>query len=225
LACPDGREHTDDVWTPAQWAKEVDTVWETLGTWAAQIAALGAAGIAVAMVIEGLGLPFPGDAVLALYGWSAAHGDYSALTLVTAAVGGYMTGSGLAYAIGRSAAASPRTAAFRRLLLVSDDQWFRAQAWVRNYDAWLLIPGRFLPGVRSVSAFASGAAGMLPARFVTCTLAGATLWCSTWIGLGLWFGEHTEAVLDAARSALGWVTLTAVCALALVWWKRRSTRR
>lgn len=195
-----------------------------LGGWAQAVISLGALGVMVAMVVEGLGLPFPGDAVLVLFGFGAARGDHSAISLVAAAVAGYVVGSVISWRIGGTAAASARGAAVRRWLLISDRQWERAQAWLRRHDAWLLIPGRFLPGVRSVSGYAAGAAGMPLDRFLLCTVMGAVLWCGTWVAVGLWFGEHAHEVLHALRSALTWVAVAAALILGLLWYRRRRVR-
>ena len=101
----------------------------------------------------------------------------------------------------------------------------RTTALMERFGPWLLIPGRFLPGVRSVSSYVAGLGEMEFRSFLVYTMVGAILWCGTWVSVGYWFGEHLDTILHMAQSTLTWVTGAGIACLLLIWiWRRQLLR-
>jgi membrane protein DedA with SNARE-associated domain len=110
--------------------------------------------------------------------------DPANLTLLAAvAAGGAWAGDCLGYAVGR--VAGPR--AIARLQRGEDGQ--RRYAWardqVRRNGGLLIIAARYLPGGRVASALANGSLGYPLRRFVPLDLAGAAIWASYSVLIGL----------------------------------------
>jgi membrane protein DedA with SNARE-associated domain len=183
------------------------------------IVALGYPGVFVAMVLEGLGLPFPGDAFLAFYGYAISEGDMNGLAVLSIGTLGYLAGVSIIFWL-TCQFGSVILKPFYRLHILNAGRMNHTIELMNKYGALLLIPGRFLPGIRSLSTYAA-AFGKLPySTFTFYTLVSAIFWCGMWIGLGFWFGENVQTLLQHVQSILLWLTV-GVCAVAVLFWLYR----
>ncbi|MCL6454100.1 MAG: DedA family protein [Alicyclobacillus sp.] len=191
------------------------------GHLAEAVYAWGYTGIFAALIIEGLGLPFPGDAVMAFYGVAAASGQFHPIPLIAASVFGYMTAAVAAYVVSRRYGAN-------WLDRLANARWFSARSMSRTsgllsrYGPLLLIPGRFLPGVRSASSYVAGALRMEFGRFLVYTTVGVVAWCSLWVMVGYWCGEYLDGIFHTLQSSLTYVTGAALVVAVVVWAVRRT---
>jgi membrane protein DedA with SNARE-associated domain len=206
------------------WTEAGKQMLDWFGQGAQAILALGYLGTYLALVIEGLGLPFPGDAVMALYGLAAANGRFHTGPLIFISIAGYLTGAVISYGLSRYVGAgwldrwtSSHMMNYRSLL--------RTTSMLNKYGPLLLVPGRFLPGVRSVSSYVAGAVRMEFPAFFLYTGIGVIVWCAGWIFLGFWFGEHLDFILRTVQSYLLYVTGAAVVVAGVFWLIRRRNRR
>lgn len=195
------------------------------GHGAEAIIALGYFGTYLALLIEGLGLPFPGDAVMALYGLAAANGKFHLGPLIFISIAGYLTGSLISYGVSRlfgSAYLEKWTSAH----MMNFRSFERTTSMLNKYGPLLLVPGRFLPGVRSVSSYVAGAVRMEFPAFFLYTGIGVIAWCAGWILLGFWFGEHVTSILHTTQSYMLYLTGAAAVLMAGAWvWRRRIRTR
>lgn len=199
-----------------------------LGWLATALMDIGYIGVVVALCIEGMGLPFPGDAFLVFYGFACT--DLSArsvhmhfLPMVGFATVGYIIGATISYTMARRFGTRWYTS-------LAKNSWFplakmeKTLALINRYGAWLLIPGRFLPGIRSFSSYAAGLGRMPFRKFFTYTLISAILWCLVWTGLGYWFAENIHDIFQKLQTYLFYITL-AVAGGAVVYYGIRRSRR
>ncbi len=183
---------------------------------------VGYPGIVLALIVEGLGLPFPGDAVMAFYGFAAADANFRLDGVIVCSFIGYMFGSTLAYAASRRFGRGMLDR-LARLRWFSSGSLMRTSRLIDRFGPLLLVPGRFLPGVRSVSPYVAGMGGMEMEPFLFYTGLGAALWCTAWVCVGYWFGEHLDWILHVAQSSLAYVTGCALVIGAAYWlWRRRT---
>lgn len=199
-----------------------------LGWLATALMDIGYIGVVVALFIEGMGLPFPGDAFLVFYGFactelSSRSEHMRFLPTVCFAVIGYILGATIAYCIARRFGT-------RWFTSISQHSWFplakmeKTLTLINRYGAWLLIPGRFLPGIRTFSSYAAGLGRMPFRKFFTFTFISAILWCFAWCGLGYWFGENIREVFHTLQTYLFYFTL-AIAGGAVVFYAVRRHRR
>lgn len=188
---------------------------------------LGYPGVLVALTIEGTGLPFPGDAAMAFYGFGTAEGRLRWSLVLVVCVIGYMLGASIAYGVGRAFSSTfHRGVGLQRIgrfLGISQRSMTRTTNLMERFGPVLLIVGRFLPGIRSVSSYAAGLTKMPFQPFFLYTFIGTVLWCSTWLGLGYLLEENVTRVLHFAQSSLAYVTIGLVIGVA-IWlvWRRRQ---
>jgi membrane protein DedA with SNARE-associated domain len=183
----------------------LSSYWTSFLHW---VQSAGYPGMGVAMLLEGLGVPFPGDAVMAFYGYMIAGGHFSYLQAVIWCTSGCWLGSLAAFFIGRNYGTYFLLQYGRYLLLKPKHIRFTEQLSER-YGVWVLIVGRFLPGVRTLSSYFAGIGGMTWSTFILMSLLGFVMWCSVWIGLGFWLGEYAEALIARLNTALLVLALTA----------------
>ncbi len=179
-------------------------LFDWFGWIADSVLSLGYVGVYLALVLEGLGLPFPGDVAMAFYGFAAARGNVHLGAVMVCSLAGYMTGSTIAFAVSRKFGGHWLDNMSHRLLL-NQRSMMSTSGLIHRYGAWLLIPGRFLPGVRSVSSYVAGISRMDFQAFLLYTGIGSALWCAGWVALGFWFGEHLTEVLHVVQSSLAYL--------------------
>ncbi|WDL95456.1 DedA family protein [Alicyclobacillus sp. ALC3] len=189
------------------------------GTFTHHVFALGYPGIALALVIEGLGLPFPGDAVMVLYGYAAAQGHFTFVGTVACCVAGYLIGTGVAYWV--SYHFGPELGRFVNHFPVFNKRtMMRTTRLIDRYGALLLIPGRFLPGIRSVSSYVAGFGRMDFRPFLIYTGISAILWCGGWVAAGYWFGENAQLMMHTLQTYFAYIAGVVIFGL-IVWWLAR----
>ncbi len=177
-----------------------------------------------AAALQALGPPVPGTTVLvaaAVYA-AASHGLPIA-GVILAGAGGALTGTIVAFLIGRRGGA-PLLLWVGRRLRQSPDRVQRLRAdFARHGAGWVFI-GRFITGVRNITGLVAGASGMGFARFVAMSALAAAAWASL-NGLEYyWFGR-------ALAGASTWVQVLLI-GVGLLWMvvslsflRRRAARR
>ncbi|MBX6395576.1 MAG: DedA family protein [Alicyclobacillaceae bacterium] len=194
-------------------------LWNGLVQW---LVDYGPAGLFAAMVIEGLGIPFPGDATLAFYGFLASQGHMTLWHLSFAGSLGCLLGSLLAFLLGRSLGPAVQRwlAALR---IVPDEKWVSAHRMVDRYGPWVLVFGRFVPGIRALGSYAAGMIGFGTGAYLWWSSLGFASWVGTWVLIGFQLGHQWEQVIHASQRHLVLGAVAAVTVGILWWlWRRRA---
>ena len=176
-----------------------------------------------AAFVEYLFPPFPGDALVVLGAWYAAHGQLSWPVTFASVTLGAVAGAAADWRIGRWLGARIDARAARGRLDRARVERFEAA--YRRWGPLLLVANRFLPGVRGFFFLAAGAAG-IPLWEV---LVFGGLSAAAWNGLLLFAGAGVARNLDELARLAGRYTTSAALAVVLaagvalaVWaWRRR----
>jgi len=184
----------------------------------------GYPGVVAALIIEGLGLPFPGDVIMAFYGFAAANGQFHILGILVFSVLGYVMGTVLSYSVSRRFG-SVWFERVSKIALVNRWQVERTANMIDRHGPWLLVVGRFLPGVRAVSSYVAGMMKMDFQVFLLYTGVGAVLWCAAWVMVGYWFGESLSVITRHIQASLTIGTLSIAGIIALGWLTRKRWAR
>ncbi|GEO24565.1 DedA family protein [Alicyclobacillus acidoterrestris] len=179
------------------------------------IVSLGYPGVYIAMVLEGLGMPFPGDAFLAFYGYAVSEQEMNGIAVWCIGSLGYFTGVSIIFWLVRKFGSLVLNPLYR-IHILSPERLDHTSTLMRRFSALVLIPGRFLPGIRSLSTYAAAFVDMPYSTFTAYTIVGSIIWCGAWIGLGFWFGENVQTLLKHVQSTLTWVTIVIVLLALLV---------
>jgi membrane protein DedA with SNARE-associated domain len=188
------------------------------------IAALGYPGVFMFMALESACVPIPSEVVLVFAGFLAAQGRFSIGGAIAAGIAGALTGSSIAYVVGRFGG---RALALRwgRFLLITEERLERTQEWFGRYGGRAVFVCRLITGLRAIISIPAGLARMSYPRFLAYTLAGTGLWVVTAVLIGYFVGEEWQRIIRFLRRAneivLVVVIVIAVAAY-LVWRFRRG---
>ncbi|SIT05591.1 DedA family protein [Alicyclobacillus vulcanalis] len=203
----------------------METIREILQSINAGLLLLGYPGTYAAMVMEGLGLPFPGDVFLAFYGYAISLGTMRAPTVFSLSALGYFTGVTIVFLLTRRFQTLFLNPLYRLHLL--NETRLKHTGGLMDRYAWLvLVPGRFLPGIRSLSTYAAALSDMPYATFALYSIVGSMVWCGAWLAFGYWFGENMDEMMKHVQAGLSWITVgIALCAILYWVWRQRMTKR
>jgi len=137
----------------------------------------------VSCLVEGFGIPLPGETLLVACALMAGAGKLDISSVLLVAWVATQLGDILGFLMGRWG--------LKRLLRPKADQMERLRRVEALFQRWglgLLMVGRFLDGIRQTSNLAAGLLEMPWWRFLVGTLVGTSLWVGTF-GLGVYLLE------------------------------------
>lgn len=178
----------------------------------------GYTGVFVTVLVEGFGIPAPGQTLLTVGALMAAQGKLNIVILVAIAWSATVIGNLIGYAIGRRAG--------RRLLLksgVSRKRIHRVETFVRRYGPAIIVIARFVDGLRQLSSIVAGSMNMPLKSFVFYVVLGATLWAGA-IGVGAFYLErdfHAIAGLLLRLKPYAWIVAIGTLLALLIYLRRR----
>ena len=161
-----------------------------------------------------------GETILVLGGFAAHRGFLELPWVMVAAFLGSFCGDQLYFFIGRTKGEQ---------LLNNRPEWKAKSAKVlsllERHQTALILGFRFLYGLRTVTPFMLGSAGIAPGRFFVLNMIGALIWAVVVASLGYFFGSAIEAVIgDIKRYELLFFGVIAGVGLG-IWLQRRLTRK
>ena len=182
------------------------------------------AGACALMALESMIVPIPSEAVMPFVGFQIADGKWNLWAALFATSLGSLTGSLLSYLMGYYGGRPFVVKVGRYLLLNMHDLEVTERFFHQRRGAWTLFFARFVPVVRHLISVPAGTGRMPLLPFITATLAGATLWNSFLLYLGLRLREHWTVVQKYSHQIDIVIVLAMV--VAMVWYVRdRLSRR
>lgn len=178
----------------------------------------------------GLGLPLPEDISLILGGYLAHHGAASLPIMMAVGFTGILVGDSLIFAAGRRV--GPRVGQkggfFARI--VTPEKRAQVQALFAIHGAKVVMIARFLPGVRAVTYFTAGSAGMAYWRFVLFDGIAALASAPLFVYLGYRFGGQLDLLIEKLKRGqvsviVGLVVVAAAYVTFRIWRKKRDQKR
>jgi len=147
-------------------------------------------GACFLMMLESMIFPVPSEAVMPFVGFLVVDGRMNLGLAIMATSFGSIVGSLLSYALGYYGG-RPLVLKLGRYLLLKPDDLGRAEFFFhQNKGAVTVFTGRFIPVVRHLISIPAGTGRMPLFPFVLSTLAGATLWNSFLLWLGMVLREN-----------------------------------
>ncbi len=177
----------------------------------------------VACLVEGFGIPLPGQTLLIACALLAASGKLDLTAVIIVAWTATQLGDIIGYLIGRYGLQGVLKRAARQR-----ERLMKAEAAFARWGIGLLVVARFLDGLRQTSNIAAGALAMPWWRFLIGTVLGTSLWVGTF-GFGAYalqrdFHRITDVLEPLRPYALTLSTLLFV-SLVLFITSRRPVRQ
>ena len=190
------------------------------------------AAIFVAVLLDTIGLPVPGEVVLLAAGFLVSTGRIELIPAVLLATLGAVLGDSVTYWLGRRVG----VAGERRLVglyctwiactLGSAHCVERAEGLLRRFRGWVVLVAKFIAGARVFVPPVAGASGLSYGRFLLFDAAGSLLWTALVVGLGALLGRGWESIARGLEHAYRLVGLALVALLGGYFaWKLVRRRR
>ena len=178
------------------------------------------------LVACGLGVPLPEDISLILGGFLAHKGAAHLPMMMFVGFAGIVVGDSLIFFAGRrlgSNVGRKSTGFFARI--VTPEKRAKVEGMFAKHGQKIVMIARFLPGVRAVTYFTAGSAGMRYWRFVLWDGIAALLSAPLFVYLGYRFGGELEMLTAKLKSGQVVVlSVLAILGISAFLWNRRRTR-
>jgi len=171
----------------------------------------GYAAVFAAVMVEGCGIPAPGQTLLLAASLAAADRQLNLALLLLIATTAAFIGNSLGYLLGRWGGRP-----LLHKLKVSEQRLQRVEALFSRRGGGLIIVSRFLDGLRQLNGIVAGMLQMPWAIFSAYNLLGAVLWSFFW-GLGPFLlDRHLYALHQFLDRFRLWIAIPAVTCFALL---------
>lgn len=195
------------------------------------IQTLGYPGIFLLMVLEGALVPIPSEVIMAFGGYLVYSGGLMAevgvpafLILLIAGSVGNMVGAYLAYLLG-DYGGIPLIIRYGRYVMLDRESIEKTHSWFLKYGPSSVFLTRLVPVFRTFISIPAGIAKMNRAYFLGLTLAGALIWDSILIYLGINLGPYWDTIVDVFNKFTD-LALVALVAIIIGWaWTKLSKRK
>lgn len=171
---------------------------------------------------ENLIPPMPGDLLIVFAGYLVSTGSMQlAAVVIIATVGGGL-GFMTMFWFGRTiegALMNPE-----RFRWIPKKRLARALEWVNRRGYQVVLANRFLSGLRSVIALASGMAALAWWRTLLYSTLSAALWSGLLVGFGYWLGANWELVSVGLKRYSAVVTVLIILFVVIQLWRYRRDR-
>ncbi|MDQ0176756.1 DedA family protein [Bacillus chungangensis] len=143
----------------------------------------------LALMIELIALPIPGQTLMSYVGYLVSQGQlHWGLSILIATIGS-STGMTVSYWIGYKLG-TPFFQKYGHRFYMGEEKLEKVSRWFQKYGNNMLMIGYFIPGVRHFTGYFSGIT-RLPFRiFAIYTYGGALIWTTTFITIGKFLGDQ-----------------------------------
>lgn len=189
--------------------------------------------LGVAVLVEYVFPPFPGDAIVLGASALVLTGRWSAASVLVPVILGSVAGTAIDYYAGvwlshGRAGWRDGAAPLRPNRIITEQRYLWLAVKLRRYGVWLILFNRFLPGVRALIFVAAGIARLPVVTVLLLAMVAAALHAGLLLAVGVGIGANWVALREAYdRFTAGvWLVLGAA---ALAWlatwlWRRRRGR-
>jgi membrane protein DedA with SNARE-associated domain len=167
------------------------------------IGQLGYLGIALILVLGGLGLPIPEEAPIILAAVLARHHQMSWPLALATCLAGVLVGDFLVYSLGFFYGEKVLSLRLTRRLLTRQRE-AQIKGYFHRHGFKILVSGRFVPGFRTAAYLTAGILKLPALKLLVTDLVAASLSTLVMFGLGFAFAYQIE---KGIREVQQWVTV------------------
>ncbi len=168
----------------------------------------GYAAVALFIMIESSGIPFPGETMLLLASFYAAVSHQLQIPLVIAcAAFGAIIGDNIGYLIGRTGGRA-FVVRFGKYVFIKPEHLARAEVYFAKHGDKTVFFGRFIAVLRAWAAFLAGVNHMHWRTFLIYNAAGGIVWATIYGTLGYVTGRFFHdnfTQVERLATTLGWL--------------------
>jgi membrane protein DedA with SNARE-associated domain len=171
---------------------------------------LGYLGIALILILGGLGLPIPEEAPIILAAVLTRHGKLTGPLALASCLIGVLLGDMVVYFLGFFYGEKVLSLRLTRRLLTRQRE-AQIKGYFHRHGFKILVSGRFVPGFRTAAYLTAGILKLPTMKLLLTDLVAASLSTVVMFGLGFAFAYQIQ---KGIREAQQWVTLIAALSVA-----------
>ena len=146
-------------------------------------------GIFFMLIFGVIGLPIPDEWLLVISGYLVFKNVLGLFPTLLITATGSACGLTISYALGK-AYGDFVVHKYGRWLSIDDAKILRAQHWFQDLGCWVLIVGPFIPGMRNLVGYFSGASKLRLGTFMRFAYLGALISSTSFVTFGYLLGSH-----------------------------------
>lgn len=179
--------------------------------------------VAIALMLENIGIPVPGETILLLASFLAFSEHRLSLPyIILVGVFAATLGDNIGFVIGHLGG-RPLLDRYHNFFRIKPEAVIRGEEIFERYGAWTILVARFIAGLRILAGPLAGVLRMNWRKFVIFNFLGAVLWVTTISSVGYLFGKHWDKLLEVMRG-VNLVLVAVAIVLAVVYWVRRRRK-
>lgn len=159
----------------------------------------GYLGILLMIALENVFPPIPSEVVLTFGGYMTVKSELTIVGVIIAATIGSLLGAVILYGVGRLLDVhrlEKIVDRWGRILRVSKDDIYKADAWFDKYGYWTVLFCRMIPLIRSLISIPAGMSNMNFGLFLLFTTIGTLIWNTVLVCVGAAVGESWEDIVE-----------------------------
>ena len=183
------------------------------------LATIGYPAVALFIMIESAGIPFPGETMLLLAAFYAAVDHTLQIPLVIAcAASGAIIGDNIGFLVGRTGGYA-LVERFGHYVFLKPDHLQKAQRFFAKHGNKTVFLGRFVAILRAWAAFLAGVNRMSWPTFLTYNAAGGIIWAIVYGCLGFFAGRvfhNNFGAVENLAKTLSWTGTALIAAVVII---------
>ncbi|NBD24974.1 VTT domain-containing protein [Paenibacillus glycinis] len=192
--------------------------------WTAWLEQYGYGMIGLAVCLEILALPLPGDVMLSYTGLYVYEGKMNWFLSILSAGAGAAVSISLSYWIGYRLG-KPFIVKYGHRIHLGEEQLSRITAWFEKYGVKLLFIAYFIPGLKHIIGYFCGVTRMPFRRYAVFAYSGGLFWVSLFISLGRVLGPKWEAYHSTVNRYMIIFGIAAALLTLAIYFYRKYKRR
>ncbi|MGX9135630.1 DedA family protein [Rummeliibacillus sp. JY-2-4R] len=171
----------------------------------------------VALMLELIALPLPGEVLMSYCGFLIFNGELNLFLSILIAWIGTSMGVTISYIVG-SKLGWPFLEKYGKIFHLKPKLLVKTSKWFSKYGDKLLIIAYFIPGVRHVTGYFSGITRLPYRTFALYAYIGSLLWVTVFVYMGRILGKHWELLQTMMTKYLiiGCIVAIAIIAILLI---------
>ena len=179
----------------------------------------------LAISIESMGVPFPGETMLLIASaYSANSGTLSIFGVIASAAGGAICGDSMGYWIGREGGRK-LIRKYGRYVGLTDERYEKAQGYLKRHGGKAVFFGRFVSIARTWIALLVGAHHLNYPQFLVYNVLGGIVWAVLYGSLGYLFGSNLPLLEVWIKRAGITLTLIAIGVILYLVYLRKQRKK
>ncbi len=158
-------------------ATSANTFWDHLEYY---LSTYGYWALFFVILLEDFGLPLPGETMLLASSYMAASGKMQTFDIFIIAVIAAILGDNIGYFIGFKGGRKFLTK-FGHYIFLDEQHLHRLDAFFTKHGALIIIPARFIDGLRQLNGLLAGMSRLPWHKFLVYNIIGAVFWVGGWM--------------------------------------------